>query len=214
MNEKKNADKFLQHFATDGKFILIELCETDKENYYRLLEQTNEIPGFYDRSEHYELMWKVAMDSGEINYSIYNNLEEYCGNILIRNPKSITPEIGIDLLSDKRNQGIAAACIKLLARSIHKERSDVDYFILRVSSNNLHSKHMIEKLGAIYVGEEDTLYKRFLKYIVKERIEECNNPERKNKLDALLSQMGDEDDEVVYRYKLMPSVYLRKNEYD
>lgn len=166
-------------YATDGQYTLVRLTEADKENYFRLLEQINTIPGFYDQPGNYEIMWKVAVGLNEINYSIYNEDGEYCGDILIRYPKMSSPEIGIDLLFEKRNQGIAASCIKLLARTVHKERADIEYFVLRVSSQNPHSKHMIEKLGAIFVGEEDSFYQQFVKLLIEEKANEFTDMERK-----------------------------------
>lgn len=199
----------MEVYATNGEYSLVELTEADKENYFRLLEQVNKIDGFYDDPRHYELMWKVAQNVGTNEFSIYDRNNEYCGNITLNHYDSSTPEIGIDLLEEKRNQGIAAQCIKLLARTVHKSREDIEYFVLRVSSHNPHSKHMIEKLGAVYLGEEETLYKRFVKQLLKERTDESTNEERRARIDAVLQELSTaEDDEVVYRYKLMSSRYL------
>lgn len=210
MSENNNIwENNVNFYTTDGRYTLIKLTEADKENYYRLLEQTNTIPGFYDQPGNYEIMWKVAVDLNNLNYSIYNEDGEYCGDILIKDSEMSTPEIGIDLLVEKRNQGIAASCIKLLARTVHRERADIEFFVLRVSSRNVHSKHMIEKLGAIFVGEEDSLYNQFMKLLIEERAAECTDEERKEKLTSVLNKLKDgKDEEVVYRYKLTSDRYL------
>ena len=73
-------------------------------------------------------------------------------------PNSNTPEIGIDLLEAKRNQGIAPKAVRLFARRVY-ETKKVDYFLIRISSNNQHRKYVFEKMGAVKIGEKNGFFK-------------------------------------------------------
>lgn len=60
-------------------------------------------------------------------------------------------------LFDKRNQGIASKAVRLFARRVYEKRK-VDYFLIRISSNNQNSKCVFEKMGAVKIGEEETIF--------------------------------------------------------
>lgn len=194
-------------YAEDNEYLLTELTEEDKERYMELAKQTSLIEGFYDNPKNFELMWKVAFELGEINYSIFDTHGQYCGNMILRHPKETKPEIGIDLLKTKQNQGIAPRCIKMLARQIYQERDDVECILLRVSSLNPHSRHMIEKLGGVYDGEEETLMKRALS-ILDEEMEDEAKFKAKDAYEEYYAEHPEEEEEVVYR--LMPEVAKEK----
>lgn len=51
-------------------------------------------------------------------FSIFNHDGEYCGSIEIQHPEADTPEIGIDLLENKRNKGIAPKVVVMLAKEL------------------------------------------------------------------------------------------------
>lgn len=97
-----------------------------------MLKQISEIDGYYDNPDNVELMRRIAFSRNELNYSIYDASGEYCGNIVLNYREERTPEIGIDLVESKRNKGIAAKCIKLLARKVHEERNYIEYFLFCV----------------------------------------------------------------------------------
>jgi RimJ/RimL family protein N-acetyltransferase len=65
-----------------------------------------------------------------------------------------TPEIGIDLLESMRNKGIATKVVPMFARKTY-EIKPAAYFLIRISSENPHSKHVFEKMGATLIGEEE-----------------------------------------------------------
>lgn len=149
-------------YASDDQYALFELSEADKDNYIHLLKQASELKSF--SAEEYEpLMWEKAFSKNEKNYSIVDSASTYCGNLVVKQIFSKTPEIGIDLLEDQRNKGIAGRSIRMLVARMVEEREDITHFVLRVSSLNLHSKHMIEKLGAVLGGEEETQAVKMIK---------------------------------------------------
>lgn len=95
-----------------------------------------------------DMMWEQILKNADSVFSLFTVKEDYCGSIELQQPDSGTPEIGIDLLENKRNQGIAPKALQLFARRVCEIRK-VDYFLIRISSNNLHSKYVFEKMGAL-----------------------------------------------------------------
>lgn len=68
-----------------------------------------------------------------------------------------TPEIGIDLLENKRNQGIGPKEVRLFARRVCEIRT-IDYFLIRISSNNMHSKYVFEKMGLLNLERKNSIF--------------------------------------------------------
>jgi len=115
----------------------------------------------------------------------------------LQHPDSNTPEIGIDLLESKRNKGIALKAVRLFAKRVCEEK-EVDYFLIRISSNNLHSQHVFEKMGVVKIGEEESAFSKFV-----ERFGEIAGKEGQD-LEKYRYLFGESDDEVVYCYRLDP----------
>lgn len=192
-------------YATDGQYYLRPLAAEDKEDYMSLRQQITEMSFLYSTPELLEFMWSASTELGDINYSIFDSNHEYCGNVILQNPKADIPEIGVDLIEAKRNQGIAARAIKMLARQVYEEL-EVDYFLLRVSSRNSHSRHMIEKLGAVLIGEEEGEFKRMIR-TMREVLDEDSFAKMVERIPSLLDKNIDEKEEVVYRYQLTPNMF-------
>lgn len=91
--------------------------------------------------------------------------------------------------------------VRLFARKACEIRK-VDYFVIRISSNNLHSQHVFEKMGAVKIGEEETDFFRFI-----ERFKEIAGKEGLD-LEKYRYLFHKNDDEVVYRYKLSLNPFL------
>lgn len=194
-----------QIYATDGKYCLIPLNVDDRENYLNLRKQVTDTPQLYSTPEKADMMWNIMTEDEDINYSIYDSAGEYCGNIMLQNPQSDTPEIGVDLLESKRNQGIATRVIKLLAKQAYQELN-VEYFLLRVSSRNKHSLHIVKKLGAILIGEEESEFNRIMKSLQESL--------GTNMFEKVLEQVPDfqikseeEEEEIIFRYQLTPNMF-------
>ncbi|MGN0657052.1 MAG: GNAT family N-acetyltransferase, partial [Ruminiclostridium sp.] len=106
--------------------------------------------------------------------------------------------IGLNLVESKRNQGVAAKVVKMLVNKFCEERR-VDYFLVRIMSDNSHSKHVFEKMGAVLIGEEDRPDVKLLKELNKLKLEYGEDKIS----DTVKSQLGDIDEAVfVYKYKL------------
>lgn len=140
-------------------------------------------------------MAKREIFAADSEFSLFTANGDYCGSIELQQSDSNTPEIGIDLLESKRNQGIALKAVRLFAKKVCGIRM-VDYFLIRISSNNLHSQHVFEKMGAVKIGEEETDFSRFI-----ERFGEIAGKEGQD-LEKYRYLFEESDDEVVYCYRL------------
>ncbi|MDO5424043.1 MAG: GNAT family N-acetyltransferase [Eubacteriales bacterium] len=185
-------------YASDESYKLCKVSEEDKENYIKLLKETTFMPKFYDNQMYCDIMWKGAMEGNTREFSIFDKNENYCGNIVIKYSWTEHPEIGIDIVGRYRNQGIAPKAIKMLARKAYEEHP-VPYYFLRVSSQNLHSKHVIEKLGGVL---DDTTEDLFLKHI--------RNVFGEEKYKEMIEWAKEQaDDEVIYQYRYLPEFFLK-----
>ncbi|MBE6846198.1 MAG: GNAT family N-acetyltransferase [Ruminococcus sp.] len=186
-------------YATDGVMTLFNIAEEDKENYLRLREQVLKLIDGIRTSD--EVAWKLVYEYTTGNYSVFDSNSEYCGNACFHNPDAEIPEIGIELLEDKRNIGIGPRSVKLLAQTYYADKP-VEYFVLKVRRKNTHSRHMMEKLGCVYVGVEENDF--------KERIEKIEKSLGRNLpsdfKEAFLSPCDEGEDILVYKY--YPEAFL------
>lgn len=100
-----------------------------------------------------------------------------------------------------RGIGIAPQVISVFIQRVSEERQ-IDYFVVRISSNNAHSRHVFEKIGAKIIGEEESEIQKFKnllgKYFNDEYVKEISDSCQKN------FNVREDMKEVVYRYKLVP----------
>ena len=192
-------------YVSDGKYFLVKFSDEEKENYMKLMFPENNTSEFYKQEENRELFWSVICNLEEMDYSIYDAVGEYCGNLELKKIDTATPEIGINLLEDYRNKGIATRVIKMLAKKYYEENANIEYYVLKVSSYNLHSRHVIEKMGAELVCQEETLLQKATR-IAQEKLG-INKVQKECQMDYGLNL--EEQEEVVYRYHLLPNVFLK-----
>jgi RimJ/RimL family protein N-acetyltransferase len=190
-------------FTTDGEYYISPILECDRDNYTELHRQINGEGSLYLNPVSKDMMWEQTLDGEDRVYSIFNKDDIYCGSLELQNPKSNTPELGINLLETMRKKGIAKRTIAMFAKHVY-EIQEMDYFIIRISSNNPHSRHVFEKMGAELIGKEEGSFKKFLKQY-------GNLVGGVEKGEELFKQFFDEDseNEVIYRYKLLPEIFLK-----
>lgn len=183
-------------YATDGEYSLYPLSDEDKNCYTELHRQINGEGSLFLNPHVKDIMWEDALTGRNKIYSIFDSNSEYCGSIELQQHNDNTPEIGIDLLEAKRNQGIAAKAVKLLVKKVHEEKN-VESFLIRISSKNSHSRHVFEKMGAVLIGEENSLWERFVNVL---------KDEKRNELLEYINERyvnnSDDQKEFVYRYIL------------
>lgn len=115
-----------------------------------------------------DMMWEQILNNAGSVFSLFTRKRDYCGSIELQQPNSKTPEIGIDLLESKRNQGIAPKAVRLFARRVYEIRK-VEYFFIRISSNNQHSKHVFEKMGSVKLEKEKRIFRDLWRYSERRR---------------------------------------------
>lgn len=184
-------------FASDSEFTICAIANEDRSNYVELHRQLNGETTLYLNPISRDMMWEQILSNADCVFSLFMANEDYCGSIELQQPDSNTPEIAIDLLECMRNQGIAPKAVRLFAKKVY-EIKKVDYFLIRISSNNLHSRHVFEKMGAVKFREEETAFSRFV-----ERFEEIVKKEGED-LEKYSYFFGKSDNEVVYCYRLDP----------
>lgn len=188
-------------FASDGEFIICTISDADRNDYVELHRQLNGETSLYLNPITKDMMWEQILNNADSVFSLFAANGDYCGSIELQHPDSHTPEIGVDLIEDKRNKGIAPKAVRLFAKTIYEIRK-VDYFLIRISSNNLHSQHVFEKMGVIKIGEEETAFSKFVEKF-KDTAEQ-----KEQDLEKFRDLFRESDDEVVYCYRLDWNTFL------
>lgn len=199
--ERKFTEREL--YVTDGEYSIFPIVDEDREDYVELCRQINGEDTYYLDPYLKDMMWEQTLKEETKIFSIFDSSGEYCGSIEVQKPSSDTPEIGIDLLESRRNKGIAAKAVKMVAKRTYEERK-VEYFVIRILSGNLHSKHVFEKMGVILIGEEESEFTLFMKGLKKI----VGNKDISDITNKLKKRFGEtKEEEVVYKYKLTPEIF-------
>ncbi|MBR1743719.1 MAG: GNAT family N-acetyltransferase [Lachnospiraceae bacterium] len=158
-------------YATDGIYFLSPFEEEDRNIYMDLQKKMEKKLTAYEK--YCEDSWWYYKLHGETkSYFIISMEGVYCGYIELIKYAEDTPEIGIELTREKRNQGIAKHAVNMLIKRVCQERN-IPYFIIHIAENNAHSRHVFEKMGAVFVESEQTNYEKYIKICKTEK-------ERKN----------------------------------
>lgn len=194
-------------YATDGEFTLYPIAVEDRENYVELHRQLNGEDTLFLNPYCKDMMWEQVLSGKDKVYSVFDNNGEYCGSMELQRPESAVPEIGIDLVESKRNKGIAKKVVKLLAKTAYQEKP-VEYYLIRISSRNPHSKHVFEKMGVIPIGIAESAFKTFMNSFESTMgdVDICG--EQQDKLRKYFGESVDWEEEIVYEYKLVPEIFL------
>lgn len=200
-----------EFFSEDGilvqseKYILKTLTEDDKDNYLKLYREnsivakTSSKMSDVDYDEFAEFVWQKLPEDDAIYVSIYYAADNaYVGNITMQHLTSDTPEVGIDVLKQYQRQGIAQDTIPMFTRRI-LEFKKVEFFLVRIYSDNVASTKLFEKLGAERSGCELSEFGAIL-VRMKEKL--------KNEYDELLTRNPDIEDianeKCILQYRYRP----------
>lgn len=151
--------------AQDQRYILRRQLPEDKAAYRELYEDCSRLKKRMKKAEFenfFEYIWKENQQEDAINVSVF--LKEsgaYVGNLVLRNLDSTTPELGIDIMKKYRRQGIASGALRLFMNRV-VQLSKIEYFFVRVYSDNEPSLRLFQKLGAIPIDNEPSEYQAFL----------------------------------------------------
>ncbi|MBQ8569000.1 MAG: GNAT family N-acetyltransferase [Oscillospiraceae bacterium] len=192
-------------FTSDDRITLRPLTEENKDDYFLLLQQTSSAPEDYTDKATQDFMWELLKKIENLNYSVFDENDEYCGNLVIQDHLSATPEIGIDLLINKRCKGIAARAIRLYAKKAYNKNT-IDHYLIKALEANTHSRRMIEKTGAVFSHIEERISKKMLRSCLG-IYDDFKSDYIKEKLKQRISEMESIPDDV-YVYKLMPEAFI------
>lgn len=186
-------------------YVLYPIADDDKDNFVELQRQINGDSTIFLMSAIKDFAWNTLLSyENDRAYSIYESGGEYCGCIELNNYKDDIPEIALNLVEGKRNQGVAAKAVKMLVKKLCEERR-VDYFLVRIMSDNSHSKHVFEKMGAVLIGEEDRPEVKLLKELNKLKLEygeKIAGDTGKHDVDCI------DENVFVYKYKLPTGAFI------
>lgn len=188
-------------YVTDGGYIVYPIANEDREHYVKLHRQLNGESTLFMNPICKDMMWESVLAGTDKVFSVYDADGDYCGSIELQHPESNTPELGVDLMEEKRNKGIAAKVIKLVAKRAYED-GKVEYFLIRVSSKNSHSKHVVEKMGVIPLKTVKKTFKSF----IKEFMVEMDNVGEQ--IEGLFDSKDDLEEEIIYEYKYTPELFL------
>lgn len=191
-------------YASGDGYILYPLADVDRENYIELQLRLNGDDATFLATGINNTIWEETVNDENSRYfSIYEENGEYCGCIELQNYQSNTPEIGISLIESKRNQGIAAKVVKLLVQKVCQE-CNIDYFLLKIMSDNSHSKHVFEKMGAVPIGEV------IPSMLLLNKLKETLSEDEFNLMNDIVESQTEDvfEKELIYEYKLPPETFL------
>lgn len=191
-------------YATDGEYTLCPIAEEDREIYCELCKQVSENPELYYEHISKKSIWSTVLYMSDKNYSIFDRDGDYCGNVSLQRPESKEPEIGVDLMEGKRNKGIAARAIKMLAKKAYEENG-YESFTIRALEKNTHSRHMIEKLGAVLENKENPYRRRIDNLLKSAEKTECEDTKK-----CLIKTAEDFEQctEIAYVYRYTPDMFI------
>lgn len=193
-------------FAADEEYLIIPINDEDRDDYVELHRQLNGNETLFLNPICKDMMWEQVLNGKDKIYSIFSKESEYCGSIELQKPETNTPEIGIDLLENKRNQGIGPRTVKIFAKAFY-EVSKVDYFLIRISSRNTHSKHVFEKMGVIPLRTTEGVFKTFMKDFKGRISDTASVDEIEENLMRFWGENAESaEEESVYEYKLTPEL--------
>ncbi|MDO4650525.1 MAG: GNAT family protein [Eubacteriales bacterium] len=196
-------------FQTDGvfvqndRYILMALTETEKDNYLKLYRENSIVAeasskmSDVDYESFADFVWEKMSEDDAIYVSVFRKKDDiYVGNITLQHLSSDTPEIGMDVLQEYHRQGIAFDSIPLFAKRV-MEIMPVEYFLVRIYSDNEPSRYLYEKLGATVIGKEPSEFAEALAKMKEKYKEEfdgflARNPEAET--------IANENYIVQYRY--------------
>ena len=153
-----------QVFVEDNKYKLLRYEESDKDIYMQILYEIFGKNTKYLDSSFWEKSWnEILMDDDKLALKIIDIEKNiYVGEVSLENIHSYCPEIGIHIMKEYRNRGIASRVLPLFIDKI-KSLVVAGYFLARIRSNNWISIKLFEKLGVIKIGEEGKEYAVLMK---------------------------------------------------
>lgn len=164
-------------FAEDEKYVLSRYEVAEQDLY---LMAWNEIfentPVSHDENFKQKSWDDVLSDTTKLQLKIIDKLtQEYVGEVTLMKLNTEAPELGIQLLRKYQSQGSGTRVMNLFVDKL-KSVLRVEFFSVRIFSDNHVSQKMFEKMGAVKIGEVGKEYAELMRKIMqdfgKERFKE------------------------------------------
>ena len=156
-------------FAEDEKYALSRYKATEQDLYLKAWKETFENSPVLKDERFKKKAWEnVLSDTTKLQLKIIDKLfQEYVGEVILMHLDTKTPELGIQLLRKYQGQGIGTRVMKLFVDKL-KTVLQIEYFSLRICSDNYISQRMAEKLGAVKVGEEGKEHAELMRKLMQD----------------------------------------------
>ena len=152
--------KFDDLFDADGIFLqtegytLYRILSAEKPQYESLAQA--EHPDFL-RNTGNGLAWDDLLSEDHLTCSILQrDTGAFCGFCQLHWVFSDVPELGIDLLPEYHQKGIAAEILPSFLKQA-KMLLKNEYFYSKIKKNNIPSQKLAEKIGGICIGTKNLL---------------------------------------------------------
>lgn len=146
---------------------LTEMLNSDREEVLRLFCQIDPTASIWDnkaediRETLRDIIWK-EINRDTFNCIIRDHKGVFMGRICMLHLTEACPAIGIELFEPYRNQGYGPESLSAFV-AWFKDSYGKRKIMARIKQDNTHSKHVFEKLGAVYVGVDTELRAATLK---------------------------------------------------
>ena len=146
----------MEMIAVTERLLLRTLNENDKDHILRISRQSWWVANFENSellsTSFKEICWKTETAPGVLPALVFlKDSETLVGRVCMQKMDTLTPEAGIDILPDYRNQGFGPEAMVAFCNWC-AEKFSLTKVNVRISQENIHSIHVFEKIGAIYQG--------------------------------------------------------------
>lgn len=146
-------------FVEDEKYTLCRYDVSEQALFFEAWNETFHNSPLINDEQFKKKSWEdMLSDTSKLQLKIIDKLtQEYVGEVVLMKVDAEMPEIGIQLLKKYHGQGIGTRVVNLFVNRL-KSIMKVEFFTVRIRSDNYVSQRMFEKMGAIKVGEEGKEY--------------------------------------------------------
>lgn len=156
--------RFDDLFDANGIFLktqnhILRRILPEEKSFYEALAQTENLSFLQTCAD--ALAWDELLCEDHLTCSILQkDTGTFCGFCQLQWVFSSTPELGIDLLPEYHQKGLAMEVLPPFLRQAEKLLKN-DYFYSKIKKNNIPSQKLAEKIGGICIGTKNLLPANF-----------------------------------------------------
>lgn len=140
-----------------GGFIFCNVRAEDKESFMPLFLEANGLEGVGQKDPDFkDDLWKwILRGVPELHMMVLDSDNNHLANCSLQSLDSTVVKIGLDVMKERRNQGLGRQILVELNRVAHQLLPDKE-IVAEVRKENLASLHAIEAAGGVFVEAHDT----------------------------------------------------------